>query len=229
MISICHASDWHGYWYELPPADLYIFTGDMLHNYPIMTGAKYDRSYSFPGAGKIEVANERKKQTQWLEHEKNKGGLRRYLGDPGAPVVLVRGNHDFVDYGEYFGGDYFEVNEDSTRAKTYYGLKIGGFRGIPPIGGNWSDELNQVERLSRVSKLPDDLDIVVSHVPPKGILSCIWGCTEYAWLVNKWLYERKHKPKLCCYGHIHEDGGKFEIHGGIKFVNAACQHVIIRL
>lgn len=210
IMRIVHFSDFHGHWRNLPEAELYICTGDMLHNYG--TG-KY---------GHIEPVGESLKQTEWLNQEKLEGGLRQYLGTLDAPVVLVRGNHDFVEYGEFFGGEYFEINDDPTRTVEYFGFKIGGFRGIPWMGGTWSDELDQPERAKLIEALPTDLDIVVSHPPPTGILADKWGCTEYTRLVQRWMHkEREDKPKLCCFGHIHEDGCMTKELHGILFSNAS--------
>jgi len=217
MTKIIHFSDWHGNWRNLPVADLYICTGDMLENYPHRNQGSYHRFVDWT----IKPEVERRGQAAWMGEQKRLGGLRRFLGNKDAPVVVVRGNHDFVDIGPGFGGEYFEVNHNSTRTVEYCGFKIGGFRGIPPIGGYWSDELTQSERLARVTILPEDLDIVVSHVPPKGILSDKWGCTEFAWLVTRWSYKGT-GPKLCCFGHIHEEGGIVENHDGVKYSNASC-------
>ena len=209
---ICHFSDFHGHWRNLPPADLYVCTGDMLDNYG--TG-EY---------GRIEASGEALEQTRWLNEEWAEGGLRGYLGSPDAPVVVVRGNHDFVEYGKFFGGDYFEINDDPTRTVEYFGFKIGGFRGIPYINGIWTDELGQIERQELVAKLPKDLDIIVSHVPPKGILADRWGCSEYTRLVHRWMHTDLQKPKLCLFGHIHEEGGMTETHEEIFFSNASLCH-----
>jgi len=216
MIKIVHASDWHAALLELPVADLYIVTGDMLPNFPV------------PVTWDIVPSREREHQNKWIDEEINRGTYRRLLGNKDAPVVVVRGNHDFVNYGRLFGGEVFEINEDSTRTVNYCGLKIGGFRGVPSIDGRWCDELSQVDRLNRVNSLPASLDVVVSHAPPKGILSAQWGCTEYTWLVNRWLYEGG-APLLCCFGHIHEKGGLVETHGGTKFSNASYTYNTIEL
>ena len=219
MVTICHASDWHGHWYELPPADLYIFTGDMLPNFPHLT-----RNF------RIKEYNEINRQTTWIRDLANAepGGLRRFLGNPDAPVALVRGNHDFIDIGRFFGGEYFEVTPYAGECKEFCGLRIGGFRGIPPIGGYWSDEITQVERAARIRDMPGDLDVIICHPPPKGILACIWGCVELRTKVDLWeMFDNG--PKLICFGHIHEEGGKVIERENIIYSNASLKHNIIEL
>lgn len=74
-------------------------------------------------------------------------------------------------------------------------------------------------------KIPDDIDILVTHGPPYGILDqtkdgilagspfLLYRCTEI-------------KPLIHCFGHIHENGGKETLiswKNGTRFIN--CSHV----
>jgi len=214
MIKICHFSDWHGKWVKLPEADLYICTGDMLPNFFLRKRGIVNSIFE-------------EGQLDWIKNRPFP--FRSFLGSPDAPVVVVRGNHDFINLGPHFGGEYFEVNLDSHRSVEYCGLKIGGFRGINPLSGRWCDEFSQRTRLGMLACLPEDLDVVVSHVPPKGILAWAWGCEEYAWQVTRWEDGTDTAPKLCCFGHIHESGGKTQEGDGILFSNASCTYNEIEL
>ena len=213
MVRIVHFSDWHGYWRDLPPADLYLCTGDMIKNHTAVSG------------GKIVVDREETLQRVELG---TVGSLRKYLGSPSAPVVVVRGNHDYVDLGSSFGGEYFEVNTDSSRVVEYFGLKIGGYRGAPPVDG-WIDGLLPEEIDLALSTIPNDLDILVSHGPPKGILSASFGSKEYFDWFQTRFKQGKRLPKLCCFGHIHEGGGEKIERFGTHFSNASLGSVIIDL
>jgi Icc-related predicted phosphoesterase len=71
--------------------------------------------------------------------------------------------------------------------------------------------------------IPSDIDILVTHGPPHGILDKteegkFAGCEE----LKKAVRERV-KPKIHCFGHIHEEGGggkSIEI-DSTTFVNAS--------
>ncbi len=213
MVRIVHFSDWHGHWERLPAADLYICTGGMIRNHTAASGRG------------IIVATEEDLQKLELNEM---GTLRDYFGSPNAPLVVVRGNHDYIDLGPNFGGEYFEITKDASRSAEYVGLKIGGYRGAPPVDG-WIDGLLPWEMDLALDGLPEDLDVLVSHGPPRGILSDFFGSEEYF----EW-FKTRHKqgklvPKLCCFGHIHECGGERTEEFGTLFSNASLRSVVIDL
>lgn len=221
---IVHFSDWHGAWVPLPAADLYVCTGDMLPNWPVRPPDGSPRI--------IDRELEVEKQTAWLaELSGDAGGLRRFLARPGAPVVAVRGNHDFVDLGPWFGGDCFEIDEDPARTAEIGGLRVGGFRGIHLATGEWSDEIAVDECAARLARMPVDLDVVASHAPPLGLLDesaspagtpIRWGaCGFAAWL-------ERARPRLCCFGHVHEAFGRLQ-RGATLLCNAATGVQVIEL
>lgn len=207
MVRIVHFSDWHDHWRGLPAADIYICTGDMLRNYPYYW--HIDKNDEITG------------QSRWVQEFRKQGGARSHFSTRDAPVVVVRGNHDFIDLAPIFGGECFEVNLDPARTVEYCGLRIGGFRGVSPIGGCWSDELSFTEMTAALARLPDNLDILVSHTPPQHILSdCLGAPPFYNWLYSQYL-GGKQLPKACCFGHVHEEGGKQEGQLGTVFSNAS--------
>ena len=245
MVKICHVSDWHDCWGYLPKADVYVVTGDMLNNNPVVEHKFYTKnglSYFDGFERTINHIEEERLQREWFDNEfKSKGkNLRHFLGSSDAPVVVVRGNHDFTDLGPMFGGDYFEINEDPTRTYKRCGLVFGGFRGINYIAGEWADEKTDEEMQWIIEDLPDGLDVVVSHVPPRGLLDEAFGChygsqplTNY---INKRLYDDSlHMPKLFCFGHVHSSYGKIEwlVEDGdthdVVFSNASTNKMVIEL
>lgn len=206
MTTLCHFSDWHGEWGSLPKADVYVVTGDMLYNYPGMRGdLKFTREVFLQA-----------KETHRVK-------ARKYLGNPDAPVVVVRGNHDFVPLAPLFsGGEVFEINgpEDTVEVS---GLIFGGMRGIKWIGGYWSDERGQEDLGEIARELSEDIDVLVTHAPPWGILDNVYGervgvqgFTAYA---TRREYGSEKKLKLHCFGHIHECFGT--LNRGALFSNAA--------
>ena len=63
-------------------------------------------------------------------------------------------------------------------------------------------------------KIPGNIDVLITHMPPKGILDNGSGCPQLLERVDRI------RPKLHLFGHIHEGYGKYE-GGGTIFCNAA--------
>lgn len=200
-VTICHFSDWHGCWHKLPKADLYICTGDMLYNYPSPKGITIHHRETYCQG----------KAVQGL------GNLREKLGIPEkAPVVVVRGNHDFVSLVKLFGEEHtYEVNLSATTFHDLCSLQVGGFRGVNFAAGEWSDELrdDDLDKLARA--LPLSLDILVTHAPPYGILdnkgtysgrSPRFGLRAAASYINRQDHMGA-RLRLHCFGHIHSGRG----------------------
>lgn len=214
MTTVCHFSDWHGEWGELPKADIYVCTGDMLYNYPKMRGSLDYRREVFLQS----------KETKRLK-------CRKHLGNPDAPVVTMRGNHDFVPLGPLFsGGPVYEIDNEHDIFEIE-GLLFGGSRGINFIGGHWSDEKSAQELSDIGLALSTDIDVLVTHAPPYGILDeapSFNGVTKEKCGVNgfaSYAIRREYsnlcpkKLKLHCFGHIHECFGTLQ--KGALFSNAA--------
>ena len=217
IAKVAHASDWHGEWRQLPVADLYVFTGDMLRNFPSIA---WDGSHP---RRVIDHDKESKMQTRWLLEEERKGGLRRWLGNPSAPVITVRGNHDFADIGPFFGGDFWEVDLDPSRTHEWRGLKVGGCRGINFLCGEWADEIQVEAWGDHASQIPADLDILVTHAPPYMVQDYEgdhYGVRALRGYVDRRVYSDDGRPLVHMFGHVHAARGT-RIEGNITFSNAA--------
>jgi len=239
-MKICHISDWHGNLRTLPTADLYIVTGDMMPNFPlikiqvdkwrrdgIVTYDPYGHLIGSPQrqpaglyAGRLIIPErEETLQRQWCMQFP----FRRGTCIPeDAPVLVVRGNHDFTDLSDWIGGDVWEVNLDPTRTTVVYGLKFGGCRGINYIIGEWSDELKRDQFDDVVKALPVDIDVLITHAPPSRILDFAgenYGSPSLASYVNKRSFSDL-DLKAHMFGHVHEAIGT-RSHGGTLFSNAA--------
>ena len=125
--------------------------------------------------------------------------------------VFVAGNHDLciernlvtkIDFMKngivYLENDYTEVE----------GLKIWGSPFTPSFGQGWAFNKKRSALHDIWKEIPDDVDIVVTHGQPKGILdlayhqlNCIEFCGDEA--LRKRLYLLN--PKLCLFGHIHNN------------------------
>ncbi len=118
------------------------------------------------------------------------------------------------------------------------GLKLFGFPFITPINGRWAFERNSPEMKELAKRIPNDTDILVCHGPPFRILdgfyrkySIIDPSREEGFRIeeayhevgSKELLERIQivRPKLVCFGHVHEHGSETEEQDGIIYVNAA--------
>ena len=124
--------------------------------------------------------------------------------------IFVAGNHDtsiekkFVTKEDFkrHGIIYLE-NEDVT----IEGIKIFGSPYTPTFGYGWAfnKDRNKLERIWR-NIIDEDVDIVINHGPPKGILDLstdrngnIERCGDKS-LLNR---VKEVNPKLCLFGHIH--------------------------
>lgn len=122
--------------------------------------------------------------------------------------IFVAGNHDSSIEKGLITKDDFEKRNIHYLENDYVeleGLKIWGSPHSPQFG-DWSFMKNR-SKLDRVwQSIPDDTDIVVVHSPAKGVLDLTenrdrsleqCGCSA---LKKRIL---KIKPKLFCFGHIH--------------------------
>ena len=143
--------------------------------------------------------------------------------------ILVSGNHDWL---------YFLDNalaRELTKSAVIYlqdssieidGLKIYGSPWQPRFF-DWAFNLNRgYELAAKWAMIPDDIDILITHGPPYGILDLVprkgWdentGCEELRKRVEQ--IAAFGRLKLHVFGHIHCGYG---IHDefGVKFVNAS--------
>lgn len=153
-----------------------------------------------------------------------------FLALPHKYKVVVAGNHDWPCEREYDDArlamnDFTYLQDEGTEIA---GLKLYGSPWQPAFG-RWAFNLprKSFELADKWRRIPDNVDVLITHGPPYGILDRVKfgahvGC-EY-------LRERvdELKPRLHCFGHIHEAYGQ-ELHGDTLFVNAASVDIWYRL
>ena len=143
--------------------------------------------------------------------------------------VVIAGNHDWP----------FELYKEQAQAcltNMIYledaGVEIDGLKiyGSPwqPAFGNWAFNLprksEQIE--DKWNLIPDKLDILITHGPPYGILDrTVIGKKVGCEILRDRVAELK--PKVHCFGHIHEDYGQ-ETHGETLYINASNLDVFYR-
>ncbi|WKZ60540.1 MAG: metallophosphatase domain-containing protein [Cyclobacteriaceae bacterium] len=136
--------------------------------------------------------------------------------------IFIAGNHDFLfehDLETAKGLIPENVIYLQESSITIEGHKIYGTP-ITPYFLNWAFNRHPGEDIEKhINKIPSDIDILISHGPPYGILDinvngqhC--GCPA---LLSK---VEEIKPKLSVCGHIHENYGQIQ-NGKTTFVNAS--------
>jgi Icc-related predicted phosphoesterase len=212
-IKIVHISDWHGQhmdapWLKcyLPWADLYLVTGDMQRNY-----MKYDSLYcdlhNIPWVDPI-------RETHYQAKDVRNTKFRKFLGNPNADVVIIGGNHDYVHMVNSFAGGPVTEIQSPSQIVDACGLRIGGFRGVSRIAGDWIDEMTDDELEEQVSKLSSEIDILITHAPPHGIMDKIGdfgkGPSVGIKALGSYLQKQSYNDgplRLHCFGHIHQQFG----------------------
>jgi len=136
--------------------------------------------------------------------------------------IFIAGNHDFgfeeqTDIAQEYknlGITYLFDNDITIDGIKFYGSPW------QPEFHNWAFNLPRGEELAaKWGKIPDDVDILITHGPAYGILDYApigghVGCEE--------LYRKivEVKPKIHVCGHIHDSYGQKSM-GGIEFLNAS--------
>jgi Icc-related predicted phosphoesterase len=136
--------------------------------------------------------------------------------------IYIAGNHDGLLFSTFSKNLIIENNivylEDNL-------VKINGLRiyGSPwtPAFMNWYFMKDRGKDIAEVwFNIPENLDILVTHGPPMGILD--WSIYSNGHVGCADLLERvlAVKPKIHCFGHIHACYGKFQDLNTL-FINAA--------
>ena len=115
----------------------------------------------------------------------------------------------------------------------YNGLKIYGTPHQPYFCG-WAFNVPDLNKLINIYQMiPDDVDILLTHCPPYGILdqshrpnySNPTGEEHLGSTELKEVLAQKHNyncmPKVVAFGHIHGDGGKQKKIGDTLYINAS--------
>ena len=146
-------------------------------------------------------------------------------GLPHQHKVIIAGNHDLClqeDMG--LGRRMFqEANEHylMDREVTVLGLRIYGSPWQPAFHDWAFNLLRNGEALRTVwGRIPADLDILVTHGPPHGILdrNAEGECVGDEVLLAE---VEKKAPRMHVFGHIHEGHGVTGWYGPTLFVNAS--------
>ena len=139
---------------------------------------------------------------------------------PKTQFIFVPGNHDFFPIAkERFGHELkghdlsIKLPENCTmlidQETNMGGLKIYGTPWVPIISHSWAFEAEHDELKEKFSKIPENLDILITHSPPhlenNHMIdrSLQWGMSKPFGSVElaEAIFEKKPKYVFC--GHIH--------------------------
>lgn len=143
--------------------------------------------------------------------------------------LLIAGNHDWP---------FAKAKEQAkalVKSAVYLedsGIEIDGvkFWGSPwqPFFCNWAFNLPRGYKLAEIwAKIPDDIDVLITHTPPFGILDKIddgesVGCEDLSEAL------KRVKPRVHVFGHVHEGYGVLD-RNGTTYVNASLNNEYYRL
>lgn len=150
---------------------------------------------------------------------------------PHKHKIFIAGNHDFD-----FEDNADTINEIIPEGVIYLndslveieGIKIWGSP-ITPYFYNWAFNRFRGDNIKTYwDKIPNDIDILITHGPPYMILDKVVydqrnvGCVD---LLNR---VQEVKPKYHIFGHIHEGSGILKV-DEVTFINASVLNEDYRL
>ncbi len=139
---------------------------------------------------------------------------------PFKHVLCTGGNHDFLVEDLRIRGQRIFRNATylEDEAVEIEGFKFYGAPWVPELS-EWAHYLTARELARAWSKIPMDVDVLVTHTPPRGVLDtnsrgqqC--GCELLRDRVSSV------RPQAHCFGHIHASSGNQRLDGTL-FINAS--------
>lgn len=152
--------------------------------------------------------------------------------------VFIAGNHDTSIQAKLVNPLHKDLVYLNHKLAVVGGLRIFGSPYTPTFGTGWAFNVNRAKLDRYWQEIPENIDILVTHGPPLGILdhtesgagqrdadgaTFVCSCGDSA-LLKRVL---KVQPKLHIFGHIHNEdrcknAGTLQINGcKTKFVNAS--------
>lgn len=138
-------------------------------------------------------------------------------------VVAVAGNHDF-DTAIFRAAPWIYLEDEAVEV---CGLKIFGTPWSNPFGHGWAFNMTEEDQAENLKKVPDDVDVIVSHGPPYGLgdLTPGWRKDEPEHVGSVALLDRMYELddlKLVACGHIHHARGLYgDVTTGSAVVNGS--------
>ena len=122
--------------------------------------------------------------------------------------IFVAGNHDTsierkIIFDLDFGDNIIHLWDSEVIIE---GLKIWGSPYTPSFGFGWAFNKDRSKIYKVWEQIPEDVDIIVTHGPPKGILDLSYDRDNKLEMCGDLALKKRIKeiqPKLVCFGHIH--------------------------
>lgn len=199
MIKFVHVSDTHLREFKAPPGDILVHSGDALNS-----GQEFELEAFI----------------RQLEPIK----------DNYKHIVFVPGNHDRIfekdwDYACYLLKDKIpNIHILHNNELELMGVKIYG-TADQPLFGNWAFNRTPHELLHSYSNIPDDIDVLITHCPPKNIRDFVINNYHYNGICVgseelTFHLPRFKKLKAHMFGHIHYSHG-ISLIDGVLYSNGA--------
>lgn len=141
---------------------------------------------------------------------------------PHKHKVFIAGNHDWL--AERNNELFRSMIPENVIYLEDSGCEIEGlkFWGSPasPTFYDWAFNYDRGREISKVwSLIPDDVDVLITHGPPEGILDHVRGrrvgCADLEQRIRQ-----LRNLKLHVFGHIHEGHGEVDCNG-VTYINAS--------
>ena len=224
-MNILALSDIHGRIPKLPkaiaesPIELFIDCGDTCGHF------SKNWSYNDYFQRMVNVEAEANDQLGWLK-DTYKPWIEKTLKP--KHIIRLNGNHDF---GECPEGLFEHYLFQGSKTIIIEGIKIGMMTGMGQLVNEWHDEIPEEEFQRRIEGIDRDIQYLVTHMPPHGILDQAYsgdriGSRALTQAIFGRLGETPYFTHLThhWFGHAHEARGKEEhdIDGRkITFMNVA--------
>lgn len=231
-MKIAHFSDTHGLPRKPVPAgvDAIVLSGDICPNAPrkregsearMLRRALGDVLPRTP----MNPSAERLYQTGWLRA--TGAAWKRWAGD--TPVLLVEGNHDYVDPAPILREFKVRATNLEGREVFVHGLKFMGLPDVPWMGGEMNHERWEPEIKAHVELILERRpDVLVSHSPMYGVLDMPYaGYHIGSTALGMALSLSEHRPIALLHGHCHEQGSQTREVMEMIVSNAACGRRVV--
>jgi len=156
-----------------------------------------------------------------------------WLGkQPHKKKFVIAGNHDRNFFHDPVHAEALITNATYLRDTgiEYGGVKFWGSPWSPEFGGDfWVFQTKRkVEREQIWKHIPHDVDVLITHAPPRGICDkTVAGSLVGDYELRETI--RGRHPKVHVFGHIHEAYGSLEMEDGPKFFNASILDIAYRV
>lgn len=150
-----------------------------------------------------------------------------FQGMPAKHKIFVPGNHDWLFESDDYKARHlmrdriFNNHVLINQEVIINGIKFYGSPWQPEFGG-WAFNLSRLDDSLRQNwkKIPNDVNVLITHSPPKGILDTIEPDGEELGCYDLKQRAKCITPKYHCFGHIHGGYGH-KILGATEFINAS--------